>query len=603
MIAQKIKSTIKQFAQKKYDYELAVPLEHPNNESFGDYATNLALSLYSEKEEIRKEYSSPRALAENLVKELRQKFEQKDLAGQIDEITIAGPGFINLSLSQSFFEQSLSHILQDADYGQTDWGQGQIWEIEHTSPNPNKAMHLGHLRNNVTGMAISNLWEAIGLEVIRDAVDNNRGIAIARLMWGYLKFAHQGREMKTDLDYWYRHQDEWLTPAQAGQRPDRFVDELYVKASQDFKQSPEVEQRVRQMVVDWEANHEPTRALWKKVMDYSHQGQEMTLKRLGNHWDKVWHEHEHYQQGKDLVEQGLAQGIFQKLDDGAILTDLAKYDLPDTILIKSDGTSLYITQDLALTKHKIEQFNADKLHWVIGPEQSLALKQMFAVCEQLGFVKKENLTHIDYGYMSIKGQGKMSSRAGNVVYIDDLIDAAKEKVLEVMKKEGLNPDEVDNLAEKVAVGAVKYSILKVGRKTDTAFDFETALRLDGNSGPYLQYTHARACSVLAKAEQDSIDMADFNLEQLSLNVEEQALVRYLYRFPETVLQAALEYEPSQVATYLYQLGQRFNRFYNKHQILNNGQDKTELRLALTKAVSRILNNGLNMLGIAAPERM
>jgi arginyl-tRNA synthetase len=228
---------------------------------------------------------------------------------------------------------------------------------------------------------------------------------------------------------------------------------------------------------------------------------------------------------------------------------------------------------------------------------------MFAVCEQLGFVNKDNLTHIDYGYMSIKGQGKMSSRAGNVVYIDDLIDSSKEKVLEIMKKEGLNPDEVDNLAEKVAVGAVKYSILKVGRKTDTAFDFETALRLDGNSGPYLQYTHARACSVLAKAKQDSTDMADLSLKQLSLNSEEQALVRYLYRFPEIVHQAALEYEPSQVATYLYQLSQRFNRFYNKHQILNNDQDKTELRLALTKAVSRIISNGLNMLGIAAPERM
>ncbi len=603
MIAQKIKSTIKQFAQEQYDYDLAVPLEHPNNESFGDYATNLALNLFSKKEQIREQYNSPRALAENLVKELRQVFEKEELSHQIDEITIAGPGFINLSLSQAFFDHSLKQILKNENHGQTDWGQGQIWEIEHTSPNPNKAMHLGHLRNNVTGMAISNLWEAIGLEVIRDAVDNNRGIAIARLMWGYLKFAHQGQEMMTDLDYWYQHQDQWLTPAEAGQRPDRFVDELYVKASKDFKQSPEVEKQVRQMVVAWEANHEPTRALWERVMKYSHQGQQMTLKRLGNEWDKVWHEDEHYQEGKDLVEQGLEEGIFQKLEDGAILTDLAEYDLPDTILIKSDGTSLYITQDLALTKHKVKQLEADKLHWVTGPEQSLALKQMFAVCEQLGFVKKENLTHIDYGYMSIKGQGKMSSRAGNVVYIDDLIDAAKDKVLEIMKKQGLKPDEIDDLAEKVAVGAVKYSILKVGRKTDTAFDFETALRLDGNSGPYLQYTHARASSVLAKAESDLANTENLSLDQFDLNSEEQALVRYLYRFPETVEQAALEYEPSQVATYLYQLSQRFNRFYNKHQILNNDQDKTELRLALTKAVRRIIKNGLNMLGIAAPDRM
>ena len=477
-----------------------IELEHPQDEQFGDYASNIALKTFSALSDEEKQtlhVNSPRQLAQLIADSLKNKKAGKQF---LEQITVAGPGFINFKLSHQYLLDQLHNIVADERFGYSQVKQGKTWEIEHTSPNPNKAMHLGHLRNNVTGMAVSNLAEAVGVKVIREAVDNNRGIAIARLMWGYLKFARKDKETMTDLNYWYQHQDEWQIPESAGLRPDKFVDGLYVQASQDFKENKKTEARVRQMVVDWENEDEQTWALWEKVMAYSHQGQQLTLQRLDNHWDHVWHEHEHYQQGKDLVDLGLQKGIFRKLEDGAVLTDLATYDLPDTILKKSDGTALYITQDLALTKMKQEKYDADKMFWVVGPEQSLALKQMFAVCDQLNVANYDDLVHLDYGYMSIKDQGKMSSRAGNVVYIDDLIDEAKSKVLKKMDRSGLSQSEIEQLAELVAVGAVKYAILKVGRRTDMAFDFETALSLDGNSGPYLQYTHARASSVLAKVK-------------------------------------------------------------------------------------------------------
>ncbi|MEA2056910.1 MAG: arginine--tRNA ligase [Patescibacteria group bacterium] len=604
MIAQKIKEALQQFVQEKFSLEFDATVEHPANEDFGEFATNLALSLYSENEKIRNDYQSPRDLAAELTSELSIWLPKSNLAKVIKDVSVAGPGFINFRLNSKYFTNNVREILQNEQYGLSDVGKEKTWEIEHTSPNPNKAMHLGHLRNNVTGMAISNLWEAVGINVIREAVDNDRGIAIARLMWGYLKYARKSEQTPINLDHWYSNQNEWLTAEETDKRPDLFVDELYINASKDFKEDKQVQQQVRQMVVDWEAEDEKTRALWSLVMQYSHQGQNMTLERLGNKWDRVWHEHDHYQQGKDLVKFGLEKGIFRQLEDGAILTNLAEYDLPDTILRKSDGTSLYITQDLALTKLKVEKTGAEKLHWLVGPEQSLALKQMFACCEQLGFIDYENLVHIDYGYMSIKGQGKMSSRAGNVIYIDDMIDLAKEKVLAIMNQEGLSQVEVKALAEKVAVGAVKYSILKVARKTDTAFDLETALRLDGNSGPYLQYAHARACSVLIKARKSALSQlseVEFNLDVLEF--EESYLLKYLYRFPEVVEQAAFELEPSQVATYVFELAQRFNRFYNKHQILQVENELSLRRLALTQATSKVIRQGLNLLGISAPERM
>src|SRR3989344_4305546 len=420
--------------------EVDICLEHPADEKFGDYSSNIALTIFSKlktkkekgKSETKSlkidEPKSPRELAEIIVKELKKDTELKNY---ISKIEIAGPGFINFWLSQEYLTTTLTRIIETKEkFGSSEWGTDKTWLIEHTSPNPNKAMHLGHLRNNLIGMAIANTWEFLGINVVRDAINNNRGIAIAKLMWGYMKFAHKEGKHIEELDYWYNHQDEWKTTESVGVRPDRFIDELYVRASEDVKDNEIAEKRIRQLVIDWEQEDEKTWALWDKVLQYSYEGQQLTFNRLGNKWD------------------------------------------------------------LVLTQLKREKFHPDKLFWVIGPEQSLALQQLFAVYEQLGIGKREDYTHIAFGYMSIKGKGKMSSREGNVVYIDDLIDEAKKRIAEKIDKKRFEKSDLEHIAEIVGLGAVKYSILKVGRLVDIAFDFEESINFDGNSGPYLQYTYA-----------------------------------------------------------------------------------------------------------------
>lgn len=538
LLSEKLKHIIAQAAQVEPE---RIALEHPELAEHGDFATNVALAL-----------KGGRQLANELAPKIK--------GDMIAKVEVAGPGFINIWIKPEYLLSTLDQALEMPTLG-----TGQTWLIEHTSPNPNKAMHLGHLRNNVTGMAIANLWEACGITVIRDDIDNNRGIAIAKLMWGYLKF---GKNETLDT---------------LKMRPDRFVDELYVKASEEFDKSEDVQKEIRQLVVDWEAGDQKTWDLWQKVLEFSYRGQAMTLERLGNKWDKVWHEHEHYQQGKDFVEAGLKKGIFRKTDKGTIITNLEEYGLPDTVVIKSDGTALYITQDLALTKLKVDTFHPDKLFWVIGPEQSLALQQFFAVCEQLGIGKREDYAHLAYGYMSIKGKGKMSSRTGNVIYIDDLLDSA------VAKASTLNPDPA--IAEKVGVGAVKYSILKLSRLQDMAFDIEESVSLQGNSGPYLQYTYARAQSILKKG-------AAFTAPETDLNPDELAILRFLYRYPEIVAEAASRYAPNLLTNFLYELAQRFNTFYNSSPILGN-----EVRITLTKTTAEVLQSGLQLLGIASLEHM
>jgi arginyl-tRNA synthetase len=569
-----------------------VELEFPENEAFGDYTTNIALIL------AQKKGANPHELAEEIISKLALDASLNNL---VEKIEVAGPGFINFWLKKDALLSNLMQIESAKEkFGLTETGKGKIWGIEHTSPNPNKAMHLGHLRNNITGMAIANLAEATGIKIIRDCIDNDRGIAIAKLMWGYLKFAKKDGKASEDITYWFDNQEQWQTPEDLKLRPDRFVDQLYVKGAADFEKSKEIEEKVRKLVVDWEAEDKITRALWKKVLDYSYEGQELTLKRLGNKWDKVWHEHEHYITGKNLVEEGLKKGIFKKLDDGAVVTHLAKYKLPDTIVIKSDGTALYITQDLALTKLKKETFKADKLFWVIGPEQSLAMQQMFAVCEQLGIGKLNDFTHLAYGYMSIKGQGKMSSRLGNVVYIDELLDLAKAKVKKIMDGADFTEKEIEKVSEEVGIGAVKYSILKVGRLQDMAFDINESVSVEGNSGPYLQYTVARTNSVLAKAKNWKIDNS-LKIGNWKLETEEELVLRDLIKFPDVIKIAAKSYSPNLLCNFLYDLAQKYNGFYNTSKIL--GSENEDFRLALTFGVGQVLKNGLKLLGIQTPERM
>lgn len=585
-----LKSYIKRFFNDKFKLNILssdISITYPQNEKFGDYSTSMALKM---AKTCKKQ---PYEIAEMLAKYI----EKCKIVKNAEAVS----GFVNIRLNNDFFFKQIIEILEKKEnYAKQTFGKGKKLLIEHTSPNPNKAMHLGHLRNNVTGMAFANICESLGFKVIRDCIDNNRGIAIAKLMWGYLKFGKKDGKHVTDLNYWFDHQDEWVQMKDLKIRPDKFVDELYVKATDDYKESEDAQKKIKQLVIDWEAENKKNWALWAKVLDFSYRGQNETYKRLKSKHDHVWHEHEHYKMGKDLVAKGLKEGIFKK-SKGAIVTNLKKYKIPDTVVIKSDGTALYITQDIALTKLKIEKFNPDRIFWVVGPEQKLALMQVFAVCDQLKIGKYESFTHIPFGFMSIKGSGKMSSRAGNVVYIDDLIDKAKEIIKEKMKDRNFSKEEMEEISEKLAVGSVKYSILRLSRNTDTAFSFEESLSFDGDSLPYLSYTYSRANSILKRVQ---ISQKAKSLTKNDLSDDDVQILRQIFKFRETVFDAGNEIEPSILCRFLFNLSQKFNLYYKRNQIIKcKDEIKKEIRLMITSAVMTIIKSGLELLGIETVEKM
>ena len=596
-------------------------LEHPADFKNGDFSSSVALSLAKEQK------TNPRNLADEIV----SGWQEIGLPGFVEKIEVAGAGFINIWLNFESLSTSASSVLAQKDeYGKVDTMKRKTVLLEHTSPNTNKALHVGHVRNNITGMAISRLLSFSGAKVVKDCLFNDRGIHICKAMWGYLisnfKFLPAGRQgqisnldWKSKLAYWFDHQDEWPTPESVGKKSDKFVEEFYglgVKREEEEKNKKEMEE----MLISWEAKDPKVRALWKKLNDWVYSGFKITFQRLGSEIDHTWYESEFYEQAKKMVDEGLQKGVFKKLEDGAILTDLSGFGLSDTIVQRADGTSMYFTQDIFLTKQKIDFLKADQYIWVVGPEQQLHLKQVFAVEEQLGVAKREQFLHLWYGYIFLKGKGRMSSRAGTVVSADDLLNEAENYALSLIKEEKaddiFSKEEKEEVAKKVGVGAVKYALLKIDRTQDIDFDWQETITLKGNSGPYLQYTYTRTQSVLAKNlslrgdEDPSLHSGQAPQSQdchvppiagLAMTPEEQTLLRTLYRFPEIVSEAARTYSPNLICNFLFDLAQKFNLFYDKERII--GSENENFRLTLTKAIGQILKNGLNLLGIETLSRM
>ena len=567
-----------------------VNLEYAEREEFGDYATNVALQLKNKKTEKRK---NPREIAEEITEKLRS---DKDLAKTVERIEVAGPGFINFSLARRGLVNELQKILKEKEkYGKTELLKGKKYLIEHTSPNTIKTLHIGHVRNNVLGMAVHNLLEAAGTDVKLDAINNDRGIHVMKAVWAYIKYG------------------EGKTPESEGLKPDHFVDKFYLIGVKESEKK-EVEEEMRELLRKWEAGDKEVREVWKKLRDWTFEGFKETYHRLGSKHDHQWFESDFYEHGKKMVEEGLKKGVFKKLPDGAILSNLEGYGISDTIVLRADGTSMYHTQDLYLTKLKREKFPSDLYIWDIGPEQELYLKQLFSMCEQLGIGKREDYEHMSYGYVFLKGKGKMSSRAGNVISADWLMDEVVKKAKEIIENSetsrGLSSKEKDIVAEEVGLGAIKYGLLKLARFTDLQFDIDESLSLQGNSGPYLQYTVARTQSVLKKITNYKLPRprqakrgGQITNENLELNAEELTLMRAFIHFPEIIEDAAKSYSPNLLCNYLFDLAQKFNAFYQKHRILGDKALGTEFRLALTSATGQILKNGLSLLGIETPERM
>jgi arginyl-tRNA synthetase len=619
-----------------------IKLEHPANLEHGDYATNVALATFKKRpKKLRPETKLPLDWANKIVNTWRLS----GLPEYIAKVEVAKPGFINLWLDEKALATQLERVLKEKNrFGKLNNFKGKKILLEHTSPNPQTTIMLGHLRNNFLGMSMALILEFLGAKVTKDCIVNDRGVHISRAMWGYLVFGRKRTGLKKSqllrfkkvsdsqikkvsakvdwkelLNEWSKKKSNWWKPNELGIKADHINLIWYVLGSRAYEMLPEVKGQVQDILVAWEGGEKVVRALWRQILGWSAKGYEDTYNRIDSLHDHVWYEHKLYKVGKDLVEKGVKKGVFRKLPDGAVVSDLGKYGLTDAILRKSDGTALYHTFDINLTKKKRKRFPSDLYIWDIGNEQILYLKQLFAMCEQLGIGKREDYFHLNYALINLKGGGKMSTRTGDVIKADEILDELHQRALEVIKSTNqelrgkLSKKELSELAETVALGAIKYSLLKYARETTIYFDPEESLALEGNSGPYLQYTYARCRSVLRKANEKTKKPKNQKTKSVSqflsfsgskFNSEEMSLLRTIYQFPEVVAEAGENYAPNLICNYLYDLAQKYNLFYNKHSILKaRSQKLRNFRLALTAAVSQVLKNGLTLLGIKSPERM
>jgi len=581
-----LKSALLASMERRYTVtDLTFDITPPTDRSKADYVTNIAFPL------AKRAGKAPLAIAQELCDDMNAS----DLASFF-HFDAAAPGFLNITATNAFWKTLVEDIEAHGDtYGSNALLAGQRWVIEHTSPNPNKAMHIGHLRNNLIGMAIANILENCGATVIRDMVDNNRGIAIAKAMYGFLAFERKDESTPATISAWQAHKDAWFTPEDRHMKADHFVGSCYLRGADAYKADETVAQATKQMVIDWEANDPATWELWHHILGYVYAGMHATLERLGSTWDKEWHEHEHYNAGKVLVEEGLKKGIFVQLPDGAILTQLESFGLPDTIVAKSDGTSLYITQDLALTKLKKETYKADRLLWVIGPEQSTALAQVFAVCEQLGIAKRENFTHISYGMVNITdAEGnvkKMSSRGDEVLLIDDLIDQVRASLSATDR----GYDEAT--LESMAISAIKYGILRTGRTSNVTLNLESAVSMEGDSGVYILYALGRIHSLLAKQPIDEAATA------WEFTEAERAVLAELAYFPHTVASAMRDFAPNLLIDFVLKLSQSFNSLYGAERFMTDDIGATNRKLRLARAAAAIYTRALRMVGMTPLERV
>lgn len=594
-----------------------ISVEHPAEGVHGDYATSIALIL------AKKLKKNPLEMAKQTV----AKWQEIGLPDCVKKIEVAPPGFLNLWLQNDYFVNQLQRVLKEKErFGSSGVLEGKKILLEHTSPNPQTTIMIGHLRNNFLGMSVANVLTFLGAKVTKDCIVNDRGVHICRAIWGYLVFAKKSvldrqqilnfkeipdgkiQEIASRVNWrqlleeWVSNPTNWVVPADLGLKPDHSNLIWYVLGSR-ASELLEIKTQVEEILIAWEVEDKKVWQIWRQLLGWVKEGYGETYKRIGSIHDYVWYESNLYKGGKKLVYQGLEKGVFKK-SEGAIVTDLVKYGLPDTVVIKSDGTALYHTFDIYLTSQKRKKFPSDLYIWDIGAEQTLYFKQLFVICEQLGIGKREDYFHLGYALINFKGGKKMSTRWGDIVKADEILDLLKSRAKEIITTSNqelrgkLSSTEFENLAEKVAVGAVKYSLLKYSRETTIYFDMEESLSLEGNSAPYLQYTYTRTQSVLKKAGKPVLQDKNFNFQ---FNQEETAILKTVYQFPEIVNEAARQYAPNLICNFLFDLAQKFNLFYDKWRII--GEEQEDFRLLLTAAVGQVIKNGLKLLGIETLKRM
>jgi len=469
---------------------------------------------------------------------------------------------------------------QGSDFGKQ--CQGKKIMIEYPSPNTNKPLHLGHIRNMLIGSCTSKMYRFMGNNVIEANLNNDRGVHICKSMLAYKLW---GKNKEPD------------------EKSDHYVGKWYIKFAREAKKDKNLEKKALEMLSKWEAGDKKVVALWKKMNAWAYGGFEETYAKFGINFDKYYYESDFYTKGKEIVDKGLKKGVFEKTEDGAIMAPLEKtHKIPDKILLRADGTSIYITQDIYLAKLKFDDHPKMNMNvYVTAHEQDMHFKQLFAVLELLKFPWAKKCRHLSYGMVNLP-HGRMKSREGTVVDADNLIENMEHLAKKEIKKrhDDLSKEEVDHRAHEIGLGALKFFILKVDPNRDVTFNPKESISFEGETGPYVQYTHARICSLFAKAGQDAITKVKF--EYLS-NAHEKRLVTLLSRFPLVVEDAAQDMRPSTLAHYLIEVSQAFNEFYHACPVIGADAELRKARLLLCGGTRTVLKSGLALLGIEAPERM
>jgi arginyl-tRNA synthetase len=516
-------------------------------------------------------------------------------------------GFLNLVIADSYFLQYLSMALSVDRFGfsKTDKNPETIM-VEYSSPNTNKPLHLGHIRNNLLGYAISNVLGATGKRIIKTNLVNDRGIHICKSMLAWKQWGNGE------------------TPESSGKKGDHLVGEYYVKFDQEYKKQisellggglsvEEAEKKAplileaQEMLRRWEAGDQEVMDLWKKMNSWVYAGFDETYRRLGVNFDKVYYESETWLPGKDTVLEGLKRNILLKRPDGSVWADLRDKGLDEKVLLRSDGTSVYITQDIGTARLRQLDYSPGKMVYVVGNEQNYHFKVLSIILDMLGFPWAKTLHHLSYGMVELP-EGKMKSREGSVVDADDLMDemieTAREMSKELGKLEGLSESEKENTFRIIGMGALKYYILKVDPVKNILFNPRESIDFDGNTGPFIQYTYTRIRSVFRKAEEMGIGVPDKLPLHILVNEKEKYLMKLIHEFPAVLKDAGEMYNPSLIANYIYDLVKEFNQFYHDYSILKEENlEIRSLRLVLSLVLSRVVRNGMELLGIEMPERM
>ena len=510
-------------------------------------------------------------------------------------------GFLNLTVNNELLVNMLNHYYQDPCFGKAPMNGKKIM-VEYSSPNTNKPLHLGHLRNNFLGRSIAKILEANGYQVIKTCIVNDRGIHICKSMIAWQRYANGA------------------TPESTGMKGDHLVGEYYVKFNDAYK--AEVDQLIaegkdkataekeapimleaQQMLVDWENGVPQVMELWRTMNQWVYDGFDVTYKKIGSDFAKTYYESETYLLGKDTVELGLNKKVFYKKEDGSVWIDLTDEGLDEKLVLRKDGTSVYITQDIGLAQRKYDEFKMDKSIYVIGDEQNYHMKVLQLICKKLQLTYAEGIHHLSYGMVELP-TGKMKSREGTVVDADDLIDEminiAREHTENLGKVKDFSAQELDVLYNTIGLGALKYFLLRVDPKKKMIFNPSESIDFHGSTGPFIQYTHARIKSVLRKSRIDK----NFKVYESTLLEQEKELLLLCEQYETALIQSAESLDPSTLATYLFQLAQSFNSFYANLSIANaETEEKKQLRVKISSMIATIINSGMELLGISVPDKM